>query len=88
MFLPSFLQMKVNQRDENWKRTQIANKDESSGKTASLKCIMFINKRQENLFATTLNTKLYVCMSQKETQIEFPTQIENRSDCLNCYEIT
>lgn len=49
--------MKIHQRTENGKRSELANKDVSSGSTASLKCTIFISKRQENEFATILNRK-------------------------------
>lgn len=61
--------MKIKQRTENEKRSKIANKDESSGNKASLKCTIFINKRQENESATTLNTK-FVWMKEREKERE------------------
>lgn len=79
--------MEINQRDKNWKRSKIANKDESSGKIASPECTILINKDRKKAFATTLNTKT-LCACVKEGKKEwFPTQTEKRSDCLNCYEI-
>lgn len=42
----------------------------SSGNKASLKCTIFINKRQENEFATTPNTQ-FMFKSKKEKEISF-----------------
>lgn len=73
--------MKMNQRDENLKRSKIANKNESSGKIASLKSTIFVNKKQQKEFATTLNTNLYVgmCKRKRETAKSY--------DYSNCYEM-
>lgn len=66
MLSPYSLQMKINQRDENWKRSNIANKDESSGKTASPKCTVFINKRQERNYLPLPWTQNFTCACVKE----------------------
>lgn len=66
--------MKINPRDKNCKRSRIANKDESSAKTASLKCTIFINKRQEKAFAEHKTLCACVKEGDKERERElFPT---------------
>lgn len=49
MLLPSSLQVKIDQRDKNLKRSKVANKDESSGKAGSLKCTIFTKAQKKFL---------------------------------------